>query len=152
MTDEAAARARVVSVAREWIGTPFHHVMGVRGLGVDCAHFLAKVYEEAGVIEPVKIERYPPQWYLHREEEKFIGYVLRAGGREIGEHEAIAGDSVLYRIGRCYAHGGIVAEWPREIIHAFASVGVVTTSGGRDGELAGKPAKFFSLFPEPATS
>jgi cell wall-associated NlpC family hydrolase len=145
---EAEARARVVEVARSWIGTPFHHVSGVKGVGVDCAHFLARVYEEAGVIEPVAIEYYPPQWYLHREEEKFIGYVERCGGREIPEHEAQIGDAVLYRIGRCYAHGAIIVDWPTEIIHAYISGGAVMTLGGRDSDLAGKPVKFYSLFSE----
>jgi cell wall-associated NlpC family hydrolase len=145
--NEAEARARVVEVARSWIGTPFHHVHGVKGRGVDCAHFLARVYEEAGVIEPVKIEYYPPQWFLHREEEKFIGYVLQCGGREIPEYQAQTGDAVLYKIGRCYAHGAIIVSWPKEIIHAYVTAGGVMPFGGRDSDLRGKPVKFYSLFP-----
>jgi cell wall-associated NlpC family hydrolase len=148
VTDEGAARARVVEIARSWLGTPFHHVAGKKGIGVDCAFLLARVYEEAGVIPPVQIERYSPQWFLHRDEERFIGYVLRCGGREIPEKDATTGDCALYKLGRCYAHGAIIVEWPREIIHAYLAVGFVTRYGGRDGELAGKPVKFFSLFPE----
>lgn len=149
--DEAEARRRVVEVARSWIGTPFHHVAGVKGVGVDCAHFLARVYEEAGVIERPEIENYSPQWFLHREEEKFIGYVLQCGGREIREHEARQGDSVLYRIGRCYAHGAIIVSWPREIVHAYLIAHMVRAQGGRDGDLARLPVRFFSLFPPPAS-
>jgi cell wall-associated NlpC family hydrolase len=147
--NETEARQRVIDAARSWIGTPFHHVAGRKGVGVDCAHFLARVYEEAGVIPPVQIDYYPPQWYLHREEEKFISYVERCGGREIPEFKVQQGDTVLYRIGRCYAHGAIIVSWPREIIHAYISVGRVTAFGGRDSDLAGKPVRFFSLFPDP---
>ena len=145
MTEEEK-RDHIVATAREWLGTPFHHVAGIKGVGVDCAHFLAKIYEEAGIIEPLKIEPYSPQWFLHRDEEKFMGYVFQAGGVEIEESEAKRGDVVLYKIGRCYAHGAIIIDWPTEIIHAYMPAERVTTLGGMDGDLAGKPRKFFTLF------
>lgn len=143
---EADDRDRVVAVARTWIGTPFHHVAGIKHVGVDCAHFLARVFEEAGLIEPIEIENYSPQWFLNRYEEKFISYVLKCGGVEISEQEAQRGDVVLYRLGHCFAHGGIIVDWPREIIHAHMLSRGVLTAGGHEGGLLGRETRFFTLF------
>ena len=69
MTDEAAQRAAVIAEARTWIGTPFHDVACVKGAGVDCAHFVHAAYTGAGIFEDLGIERYDPQWFLHRDED-----------------------------------------------------------------------------------
>jgi uncharacterized protein YijF (DUF1287 family) len=55
------------------------------------------------------------------------------------------GDVVLYRIGRCFAHGGIVVEpgWPT-IVHAYARAGRVLLDDGSAGDLARRERKFFS--------
>jgi cell wall-associated NlpC family hydrolase len=141
---EIQLREHIVATARSWISTPFHDGAALKGVGVDCANLLNCVLSEAGAIEPLEIEPYSPQWFLHRSEEKFMGYVLRRG-REIAESEALAGDIVLYKIGRCYAHGAFIVKWSSEIVHAYKSAGSVIRSGGRDGELYNTPAKFFSV-------
>jgi cell wall-associated NlpC family hydrolase len=46
---ERDQRARVVALAREWIGTPYRNQARVKGIGADCT-FFAVVYEEAGLI------------------------------------------------------------------------------------------------------
>jgi hypothetical protein len=58
-------RSAVLVEARRWIGTPYHHMGRIRGVGVDCATFPAEVYAAAGAIPPVQIEFYPPDWHLH---------------------------------------------------------------------------------------
>lgn len=40
---------RLVQEARAWKGTPFSHQGRTKGLGVDCAHFIALIARDAGV-------------------------------------------------------------------------------------------------------
>ena len=49
---------------------------------------------------------------------------------------------ILFRVGRCFAHGGIVTKAePLTIVHAFAPArGVLEEEVGRNGELAGRLA------------
>ena len=76
MLDIDAERAAVVAEARAWLRTPYHHMGRVKGAGVDCATLLAEVYARAGVIAPVAIPYYPPDWHLHRDAERYLGFVL----------------------------------------------------------------------------
>jgi cell wall-associated NlpC family hydrolase len=83
MIDIEAERAAVVAEARSWLRTPYHHMGRVKGAGVDCATLLAEIYARAGMIAPVTIPFYPPDWHLHREAERYLGFVLEHA-HEIG--------------------------------------------------------------------
>ena len=138
-------RDKVVEVARSWIGTPFHDNCGVKGIGSDCAHFLSKVFEESGLSEELQIEYYSPQFFLHTKEEKFASYVLQYA-KEIDEAAVGVGDIVLYRFGHSFAHGAIIVDWPRSIIHAHKLTGCVIETGGFDADLQGRKTRFFSIW------
>jgi NlpC/P60 family len=131
---ERTERARVVEVARSWISTPYHDNAMVKGHGVDCATLLVAVFQEAGLTAPIDIPAYSPQWHLHRGEEKYMNEVLRHA-KEISQEDAQPGDVVLYRIGRLYAHGAIIVDWPVEVIHAEKAVGKVVSARAFEGEL-----------------
>lgn len=142
MTQEEE-RAHVVAIARGWVGTPFHDGGRLKGVGVDCAMLLAEVFAEAGLIPHQDIETYSPQWMLHRDEPLFEDYVRKHG------HEVVTpgiGDIVLYRIGRSFAHGAIVAAWPGAIIHAFKSFRFVAETPSNEADLRGRAVKFYSLW------
>lgn len=147
--NEIEARARVGKVALEFLGTPFHDHGEVKGAGVDCATFLKKAFEEAGVVAPFKLDHYSPQFFLHQDEERYIGWVERCGGREIAEADAKPGDIVLWKIGHCFAHGALIVEpgWPH-IIHAHFASRCVRKADGRNPHLGTKVlgVKFFSLW------
>lgn len=148
MSDESAERAAVVAAARSWLGTPFHNcaqVKGPRG-GIDCAHLLARAYSESGVCDDIQPGKYPPAWFLHRDEEWFADFVLRYAV-ECDEADVGPGDTVLYKIGRCYAHGGIVVDWPTLIIHAHMGSRFVVMSRAFDGDLLGRKVRFFTMWP-----
>jgi hypothetical protein len=72
---------------------------------------------------------------LHRDDERYLGFLL-ARAREIAEPDS--GDVILFRFGRCFAHGGIVtAPKPLTIVHAFAPARVVLEEDvERNAELA----------------
>ena len=147
---EERERDAVDRVAREWIGTPYHNhgeVKGPRG-GVDCAKLLKCVFVETGKLPPFTIAHYSPQFFLHQEEEKYLGYI-RTWGREIEQSQARHGDIVVYKIGKCYAHGGIIVKpgWPT-IIHAHYAARLVLEANGTAVHL-GTPIlgmKFFSMW------
>lgn len=111
-----AHRHAVIAEALSWAGTPYHANARVKGAGADCLTFLAGVYEACGVIPPVDIPHYPADWHMHRDEERYLGGVLRYCQEISGP--PLPGDIALWRFGRCFSHGAIVLDWPR-IIHAY---------------------------------
>ena len=146
---ERLEREAVVQAAKSWLGTPFHNCAQVKGRngGVDCAHLLARAYSESGVTEDIQPGRYPPAWFMHRDEERFVEFVERYAV-ECAEEDVGPGDTVIYRIGRCFAHGAIVVDWPHTILHAHLSSRQVTLYGAFDGDLAGRQVRFFTMWPK----
>ena len=155
---EAQERRCVVSEARAWRGAAYHHMArvrpdprtGERG-ATDCAQLLACVYHAAGLIAEVPLEYYPPDWHLHRGIERYLDKVIEYA-RETCPRESggpLPGDLVLWRWGRCFAHGAIVVGWPR-VVHAMAGIGVLEEDIERNGMFRGRPRRFFTLWPAPA--
>ena len=147
MSQEALERARVVEAARLWLGTPYHHAADLRGVGVDCAMILVRVFCDLGFVAPFDPRPYTRDWHLHRGEERYLDCLL-ARAREVVTPEP--GDVMLLRVGRCYAHGGIVTKLePLTIVHAFLPARcVIEEEVARNGELAERltMAKFFSYW------
>lgn len=118
----AEERQNVVRIAKQWLNTPYMSNAMVLGAGVDCAMILVAVYREAGMIPPDFDPRpYPAQWHQHRNEEQYMN-LTKMFAQEVPpppEREPLPGDVVLFKIGRLFAHGGIITEWPK-IIHARA--------------------------------
>ncbi len=110
MTD----RERILAEAKSWLGTPYHHAADVKGVGVDCAMILVRVFVDTGHAPPFDPRPYPPDWMLHRSEERFLGWVGCFADKTEAPH---AGDVALFTFGRCVSHGGIVCE-PGYMIHA----------------------------------
>jgi cell wall-associated NlpC family hydrolase len=129
-----------------WLGTPWHHAARLKGAGVDCAMFLAEVYERAGLIPHVEVEPYPRDWHLHRGEERFMGWVEKFGSK-VEEGDPQPGDVVLFKYGRCVSHGAIVVEWPGSIVHAYMLARCVTLTRSDDGDLAGRFAGAWRIAP-----
>jgi cell wall-associated NlpC family hydrolase len=124
-TLEQQQRAAVVSEALSWVGTPYHHeadVKGPRG-SVDCGMLIVRCFVDTGVVPRFDPRPYPQYWYLHRDTERYLSFVLdRATPRAEGE-EPQPGDVLVWKHGRCFSHGAIVTQWPR-FVHAYAPFGV----------------------------
>ncbi len=133
--DEAAERVAVVAEARSWLGTPYHHMAAIKGVGVDCAMLLVRVYVDLKLVEPFDPRPYPFDWHLHRGEERYLGFLL---ARSRGVAAPLPGDVVLFRYGRCFSHGGIVTRPdPLTIVHAFFPARmVVEEEVARNAEVA----------------
>jgi cell wall-associated NlpC family hydrolase len=85
---------------------------------------LVRVYVDTGVVPPFDPRPYSPQWHLHRDDERYLGFLLERG-IEVAEPQP--GDIVVWKIGRSFAHGGIVVGWPF-VVHAYQSEGRVVES------------------------
>jgi NlpC/P60 family putative phage cell wall peptidase len=145
----ASLRAAVLAEAETWLGTPYHHMARVKGAGCDCLTLLAEVYERAGILPHVEVPYYRPDFMHHRSDERYLEGVL-GYGREVEQPEP--GDVALFKLGRVFAHAGIVVEWPR-LIHAYGMPprGKVDWGNGEQGDLARyRPVKFISPFSDPS--
>lgn len=134
-------RKRVLDEAATWRGTPWHHNARIKGVGVDCAQYLAAVYHASGIIEEVAPREYAADWALHRNQELFAAEVLR---HAVPVDEPGPADVVLYKVGRTFSHGAIVVQWPN-IIHACRERGMVCYDEGDSGLFNDRRARFYSV-------
>ena len=152
--NEDETRAAIVREAQSWIGTPYISnacIKGPRG-GTDCAMLLVGVYGNLDLIPKEFDPRpYPPQWHVHRNEEKYMN-IVRSFAGEVAEppgRKPLPGDVVMFKIGRVFAHGAIVVDWPH-VVHAVSEDHVLpediskNTTGKRALWLM--PKTFFSLW------
>lgn len=153
MTEEEG-RKLIVAEAISWLGTPYISngcIKGPRG-GVDCAMILVGVYGNLGYIPKEFDPRpYPPQWHVHRNEEKYLNHVLSFAKEVSGPPDRLSlpGDVVMFFLGKVFAHGAIIIDWPN-VIHAVGNDKVTlediskNTTGKR--ALAHMPQRFFSVW------
>ena len=144
---EALQRAMVVAEARSWIGSPYHNCADIKGVGVDCGMLLVRVFVDTGLVAPFDPRPYPFDWHLHRGEERYLGFIF---DRCAEVKEPKPGDVMVFRIGRTYSHGGVVAiAKPLTIVHAYVRARcVVEEEVRRNAEMA-EPARkprFFSYW------
>lgn len=144
LSSEAAQRAAVCAEARSWCGTPYHHAARVKGRsgGVDCAQLVWAVFFNCGLTPFLPLENYSRDWFLHRSAEQYLGIVLDRA-HEVAEPKP--GDVVLFKIGHCFAHGGIIVEpgWP-VIVHAYSQAARVLVDDASRGQLSRRQRKFFT--------
>lgn len=120
------AIARVLREARSWASppTPYHHAADIKGVGVDCAMLLVRVFVDAGLVPAFDPRPYPPDWHLHRSAERFLDWIDRFAEQSAAP---ALGDVALFKFGRCVSHGGIVETTSPEpvMIHADMDAGRV---------------------------
>ena len=120
--------ARAVTVAREWIGTPYMHQAARKGVGADCLGLVRGVWAELYGQEPERVPAYAADWG----ETGAVELLLDAAGRHLvgregGEEQE--GDVLLFRMreGGIAKHLGIAAGMPGAptFIHAYSGHAVV---------------------------
>lgn len=147
MSFEADQRRAIVREARSWVGTPYHNQGDIKGAGVDCGMLLVRVFVDCGLVPPFDPRPYSDDWYLHRSEERYLGFIFDRT-KEVAA--ASPGDVMVFRYGRCYAHGGIVTGFnPLTIVHAFQPARAVVEEDVARNVALRQPSrrpKFFSLW------
>lgn len=135
----STARQSIVNEAKSWLGTPYLHMGRQRGVGADCATFIAEAFTNAGLIPYQEIEYYHIAWNLHRDRERYLEIVLQhAVEVDPRKSPPQPGDVVLWRYARTYSHGAIVINWPT-IIESMMNRGVVLS----DASIHRKPLRLF---------
>lgn len=123
----AMERARVARVARSWMPTPFHHGARLKHVGVDCAQFLAAVFEEAGLVTP-DLPEYSVDWFLHEHQERYLDAIAPYTTPIPEGSEIAVGDIALFRFGRSISHAGVIVDIDIErcpvLVHAVRGIGV----------------------------
>lgn len=93
-----------------WLGTPYKHHIGVKGMGCDCIHLIARVFEEMGKLPIIKrLPDYPRDWHLHNTRELLLEKIQKyLKGEILSIHDdMLNGDIVLSHYGKAASHAGI---------------------------------------------
>lgn len=115
---EPRSGCEVVSCARTWIGTPYHHQASVRGIGTDCLGLIRGVWRELYHAEPEPISAYSKDWSANGEETLLAA--ARRHFKEVSSYEALPGDVLVFRYRERLPakHCGILSTHDR-FIHAI---------------------------------
>ncbi len=118
--------ARIVMLARGWIGTPYRHQASRKGVGCDCLGLVRGIWRELYGAEPEAPTPYSADWAERGGEERLLDAALRHFGSVLPLAEARAGDVIVLRwkAGAIAKHAGILAASDR-FIHAYEQAAVV---------------------------
>ncbi|KEO59190.1 NlpC/P60 family protein [Thioclava indica] len=127
MSDDPGAR--VVTIARDWIGTPYLHQASRRGVGCDCLGLLRGVWRTLYGAEPAALPPYSGDWGEPAGDEllwrAMALYFVPAQGENLG-------DVALFRMraNGVAKHLGIVSGLAEQgaFIHAYTGHGVVESA------------------------
>ncbi len=127
MKNENAA-ARVLHVARSWLGTPYRHQASLKGVGCDCLGLVRGVWREVQGEEPESVPLYSSAWAECGGQESLLDAAAR-NFLPINIKHADAGDVVVFRMRRaCPAkHVGIL-DTQHSFLHAYEGNCVVEST------------------------
>jgi cell wall-associated NlpC family hydrolase len=135
------SRDIVVAIAREWVRTPFVWGGRVKSACADCT-FVAKVYEEAGVVEPVEIPDYTPQSTINGYGGGLYDTILARVAK--GQVETpLPGDLALFEMAKGRCHAGVVIDWPL-IVHADIAARFVVMADA--SQMSARSWRFFTFW------
>ncbi|PCJ09363.1 MAG: peptidase [Rhodobacteraceae bacterium] len=93
----SAQGAEIVSLAREWVGTPYVHQAACKGAGCDCLGLLRGIWRQVHGGEPEHVPAYSKDWSEPQGEER----LWQAALRHLVEKpltQAAVGDVILFRM------------------------------------------------------
>ena len=103
-------RTKILTEARRWIGTPFHHRASLCGTGTDCLGLIRGIWRALYGDEPEPLPDYAPDWAEATGREDMLAAALR---HFEPVEEARPGDLLLFRLKRNAParHAGILSFW-----------------------------------------
>lgn len=116
--------ARVVELARDWIGTPYHHQAALKGVGCDCLGLVRGVWKEFHGKDAETPPPYSPDWGQVGTRETLIEAAKRHFQRR-DLKDLKPGNVIVFRMfpHAIAKHCGVVSDAGR-MIHAQEGVGV----------------------------
>lgn len=121
-----AMRAEVVAEAMTWLGTPYHDMACVKGVGVDCAMLVFGVAKAVGLapnVEHSDLPAYSPAAHVYNKG-FLLDEIVKFGCVEVPLNKAEPGDILLFEYYNTIAHAGIKVS-DHEVIHAVKRPGLV---------------------------
>lgn len=121
---EMTTGARIVEIARGWIGTPYHHQASCKGIGADCLGLVRGVYRDVMGRDADVTANYTRDWAEASGVETML-----AGARshlyQIDVREMQPGDVIVFRLRQGFVakHAAIVTT-PETMIHAMEGCAV----------------------------
>ena len=125
--------SEIVTEARKWIDTPFHHQACVKGVGVDCINLVTGVLSNLGVdvIIPKDYAREPD------------GTIERELFKRLKPIEIQEGALLLFRIRKTPQHVAIATE--NGMIHSYSGGGKKVVEHGIDPWWSERLIKVYAL-------
>lgn len=124
----SAVGARVVKIARNWVGTPYRHQATCRGAGCDCLGLLRGIWRELHGSEPQAVPPYSRDWAEPEGREALLE-AATTWLTPAASADAAPGDVIVFRMrdGAIAKHVGVQAMTGAEatFIHAYERHGVV---------------------------
>lgn len=134
----------VIRIAREWIGTPYHHQQSLKGVGTDCLGVLRGIWRELYSTEPEMPPAYSQTWgdFTDRETmleaaERNLDKLAMAESKRVlrlGLGELPLGCVLFFRprASSIAKHCAVLVSRDEDgtMVHAYSGVGVRETSVG----------------------
>ena len=125
MTQAHIPREQILSIARDWIDTPYQHQASVKGAGCDCLGLIRGIWREVYGEEPMDVPAYTPHWAESLGQETLLK-AAKSCLRPIAKEAVQPGDVLLFRMASNVPckHIAILSA-PDRIIHAYWGRAVV---------------------------
>jgi len=104
----------IVTQARTWIGTPFHHQARLKGKGCDCLGLIVGVVDELGLKDRdgVRLAAYDEVTYSKEPDGAYLAQKLTGLLEEVPVAAVRAGDLGLFKVRENPQHLAIFADYP----------------------------------------
>ena len=114
----------IVTQARTWIGTPFHHQARLKGKGCDCLGLIVGVVDELGLKDKhgQPLAGYDEVTYSKEPDGAYLTEKLTALLNEVPIVEAQAGDLALFKVRENPQHMAFLTDYENTLgmVHSYA--------------------------------
>lgn len=114
---------RIITQARTWLGTPYHHQARLKGVGCDCLGLVVGVADELGLkhASGATLSSFDQTDYSRQPDGARLTAMLQSVLYEIPKEDAAPGDLVLFSIEGNPQHVGLLTDYEGlGVIHCYA--------------------------------
>lgn len=134
-------RTQLCRLAKEWLGVKYEH-RGTTRNGCDCTGLIIGILREMGYLKNYKLRNYSKDWNLHAGADNHIMEEVEKVSNKIENPDS--GDLVLFSIGKCVAHVGLIVESDL-FIHCYVKSRKCVVSRFKESEWTKRIVGFYRL-------
>lgn len=125
---EIEERERLITEAKEWLGTPYHTAGRVKGVGCDCGTFLLGVLENADLLAHIDLPYYPEDVACHCAVPRYL-MKIEEHCNKILDDERRPGDILVFKFhGSKVPHHAAFVYDKEYMIHSYTRQGVILSN------------------------